>query len=276
MSKCPFCGKELPSDDLWYCPYCGSRLRDASGNRLFPVTQPPSDQTSQQSAPASTPEPGSGSAPAPAPEPVTVPPSNQEVSRPGSQGGKRWHDYFKEAFQELTKRERLLWFLIIFEFLVIATMIGAGQPVPTSQATGLVKSLNASIPYSSGKEAIALSIFKNNYYLALLMDIPLAGPVMATYVSFNTGYMMSAQAIVYSNQTSVAFTGTDRFLSLMVLPIFWLEFVCYTAAVLESLYLLVSLFTKRFTKELFTAIIVIVGITIILFISAQLEAFAYV
>ncbi len=155
-------------------------------------------------------------------------------------------------------------------------MIGAGQPVPTSQASGLVNSLNASIPYSSGKEAIALSIFRNNYYLALLMDIPLAGPVMATYVSFNTGYMMSAQAIVYSNQTKIAFTGMDRFLSLMVLPIFWLEFVCYTAAVLESLYLLVSLFTRRFTKEVFTAIIVIIGITIVLFISAQLEAFLYV
>jgi len=272
MSKCPFCGKELPSDDLWYCPYCGSRLRDANGNRLFPVTQPLSGQESQQSTPTSAPGSGSGSAP----EPVPVAPPVQEAPRPASQRGKRWYEYFKEARQELTKRERLLWFFIIFEFLVIATMIGAGQPVPASQATGLVKSLNASIPYSSGKEAIALSIFKNNYYLALLMDIPLAGPVMATYVSFNTGYMMSAQAIVYSNQTSVAFTGTDRFLSLMVLPIFWLEFVCYTAAVLESLYLLVSLFTKRFTKELFTAIIVIVGITIILFISAQLEAFAYV
>ncbi|WP_449462958.1 hypothetical protein PQ610_01830 [Tardisphaera miroshnichenkoae] len=272
MSKCPFCGKELPSDDLWYCPYCGSRLRDANGNKLFPVTPQPSDQSNQQSTSASASEP----APGPAPEPVPAAPPIQEVPSPANREGKRWYDYFKEGFQELTKRERLLWFLIIFEFLVIATMIGAGQPVPTSQATGLVNSLNASIPYSSGKEAIALSIFRNNYYLALLMDIPLAGPVMAAYVSFNTGYMMSAQAIVYSNQANVAFTGMDRFLSLMVLPIFWLEFVCYTAAVLESLYLLVSLFTRRFTKELFTALIVIIGITIVLFISAQLEAFLYV
>jgi hypothetical protein len=263
MSKCPFCGKELPSDDLWYCPYCGSRLRDAKGNRLFPVKLAQGTQPEEQAMPS----PQSNQPAAPA--------TPQEESEPQAPHRKGWRGYLREALEELTGRERLLWFFIVFEFLIIVTMVGAGQPVPTSQATGLVKSLNASIPYSQGKEAVALSIFKNNYYLALLMDIPLAGPIMATYVSFNTGYMMSAQAIVYSSQSNVAFTGMERFLNLMVLPIFWLEFVCYSAAVLESLYLLASLFTKSFRKELFVALLVILGITITLFISAQMEAFLY-
>ncbi|MGC8631788.1 MAG: hypothetical protein ACP5T2_05150 [Thermoprotei archaeon] len=259
MSKCPFCGKELPSDDLWYCPYCGSRLRDVNGNKLFPVT--PVNAASSGSQPVQEP---------------ALQPQVQSAPEAHPSNNKKIGDYFKEALEELTKKERLLWFLIIFEFLVISTMIGAGQPVAYNSANSMVSSLNSSIPYSSGKEAIALSIFKNNYFLALLMDIPLAGPVLASYTSFNTGYMMSAQAVVYSQEYNIAYSGMDRFLSLMVLPIFWLEFVCYTAAVMESLYLLVSLFTRRFRKEVIVAFTVIVGITLILFVSAQLEAFLYV
>jgi hypothetical protein len=189
---------------------------------------------------------------------------------------KKYIAYIKDSLVELTKRERLLWFFIVFEFLVIVTMIGAGQPVPAPSASTMVNGLNASIPYSSGTEAIAISIFKNNYMLALLMAIPLAGPVMATYVSFNTGYMMSAQAVVYSQQYQIAFTGINRFIGIMVTPVFWMEFVCYSAAVLESIYLLQSLFTRNFGRELIRAIIVIIGITVILFISAQVEAFMYI
>jgi len=189
---------------------------------------------------------------------------------------KKYLVYIKDALEELTKRERLLWFFIVFEFLVIVTMIGAGQPVSSPSASSLVNGLNATIPYSSGTEAIAISIFKNNYMLALIMAIPLAGPVMATYTSFNTGYMMSAQAVVYSQQYNIALTGINRFLGIMVTPVFWLEFVCYSAAVLESIYLLQSLFTRSFSKELIRAIIVIIGITVILFISAQVEAFLYI
>jgi len=272
MSKCPFCGRELPSDDLWYCPYCGSRLRDVNGNKLFPVSA-----TGKPSVGGSASGEGSEKASSPLPQPTPVPHTGEaEAPQPTQNEKKGLQGHFKEALEELTRKERLLWFLVIFEFLVISTMIGAGQPVAPSSASSMVSSLNASIPYSSGKEAIAIAIFKNNYFLALLMDIPLAGPVMAAYTSFNTGYMMSAQAVVYSQQSSVAFTGTDRFLSLMVLPIFWLEFVCYTAAVLESLYLLVALFTRRFRKELVVALVVVVGITLVLFVSAQLEAFLYV
>ncbi|MEM3197141.1 MAG: hypothetical protein QXH39_06055 [Conexivisphaerales archaeon] len=189
---------------------------------------------------------------------------------------KKYLSYIKDALEGLVKRDRLLWFFIIFEFLVIVTMIGAGQPVQASSASSLVNGLNASIPYSSGTEAIALSIFKNNYTLALFMAIPIAGPVLATYTSFNTGYVMSAQAIVYSQQNQIAYSGIDRFLGIMVTPVFWLEFICYSAAVLESIYLVQSLFTGNFRKEFTRAIVVIIGITVVLFLSAQIEAFFYV
>ncbi|MDG6927781.1 MAG: hypothetical protein JRN26_03140 [Nitrososphaerota archaeon] len=189
---------------------------------------------------------------------------------------KKYLTYIKGVLEDLTRKERLLWFLIIFEFLVIITMIGAGQPVPASSASTLVNGVTASIPYSSGTEAIALSIFKNNYTLALFMAIPLAGPFLSAYTSFNTGYIMSAQASVYSQQLQIAYTGIDRFLGIMVTPVFWLEFVCYSAAVLESIYLTKSLFTGNFRDELARAVVVIIGIAIVLFLSAQVEAFLYI
>ncbi|MGC8661556.1 MAG: hypothetical protein ACP5TZ_03525 [Nitrososphaeria archaeon] len=189
---------------------------------------------------------------------------------------KKYLTYIKGVLEDLTKKERLMWFFIIFEFLVIITMIGAGQPVPASSASSMVNGLNASIPYSSGTEAIAISIFRNNYTLALFMAIPFAGPVLAAYTSFNTGYIMSAQALVYSQQYQIAYTGIDRFLGIMVTPVFWLEFVCYSAAVLESIYLMQSLFTGNFRKEFIRAIVVIISIALVLFLSAQIEAFLYI
>ncbi len=201
--------------------------------------------------------------------------ANPQPAEPQSYD-KKYLQYIKSALEDLTRKERLMWFFIIFEFLVIVTMIGAGQPVSTSAATSLVNGLNASIPYSSGTEAVAISIFKNNYTLALFMIIPFAGPVLAAYTSFNTGYVMSAQANVFSQQYNVAFTGIDRFLSIMVTPVFWLEFVCYSAAVLESIYLMRSLFTGNVKKELVRAIVVIASIAIVLFLSAQIEAFLYI
>ncbi|MGC8601031.1 MAG: zinc ribbon domain-containing protein [Thermoprotei archaeon] len=43
---CPYCGHELPPDQLWYCPYCGSSLRGTSFS-----------QTSEASKPATTERP---------------------------------------------------------------------------------------------------------------------------------------------------------------------------------------------------------------------------
>ncbi len=181
---------------------------------------------------------------------------------------------FKGAVEGLTERDRLLWFIIVFEFLLLSTMIGAGQLMSPLQAQAMASSVGSGLPVSSGPEAVAISIFKNNYFLALLMDIPLAGPVMAAYISFNSGVYISAQAIASSNPYA-QISGVQELLAYFSVPTFWLEFFAYTLATLEGIYLLVSLFMRKFMSELPKFVVVVIGVALILFISAEIEAFFY-
>ena len=183
--------------------------------------------------------------------------------------------WIKVALEGLTERDRILWFLVIFEFLFIITLFGAGQPMNIMQAESMASSVASGLPYSSGREAVALSIFYNNYFLAILMDIPLAGPVMAAYMSFNSGVYVSAQAIASSSMAQVPATGIQEMIFYLSLPTFWLEYVAYALATLESIYVIAALFTRKFLSELPKFILVIASVTLILFVSAQLEAFFY-
>ncbi|MGC8601154.1 MAG: hypothetical protein ACP5GO_02790 [Thermoprotei archaeon] len=182
--------------------------------------------------------------------------------------------YLKDAMEGLTQRERLLWFIIIFEFLMLSTMIGAGQIMSAVQADAMASSVGSSLPVSSGPQAVAMAIFKNNYFLALLMDLPLAGPVMAAYISFNSGLFVSAQAIA-SSSPYAQISGVQELLSYLSLPTFWLEFFAYTLSTLEGLYLVVALFTRKFLSELPKLIVVVISVAVILFVSAEIEALFY-
>lgn len=130
------------------------------------------------------------------------------------------------------------------------------------------------MPYSRGPEAVAISIFGNNFYLAVLMDIPLAGPVMGAYISFNSGVYVAAQAIASSSPLSEV-SGTALLMNYFSIPTFWLEYVAYSLATLEGVYVLVSLFTKKFLKELPNLIMAVILVAVILFVSAEIEAFFY-
>ncbi len=182
--------------------------------------------------------------------------------------------WLKGAMEGLTERDRLLWFIIVFEFLLLSTMIGAGQLMSSFQAEAMANSVGSGLPMSSGPQAVAISIFKNNYFLALLMDIPLAGPVMAAYISFNSGLYISAQAIA-SSTPYAQISGVQELLAYFSVPTFWLEFFAYTLATLEGIYLLVSLFTRKFLSELPKFVVVAAGVALMLFISAEIEAFFY-
>ena len=279
MSKCPFCGEELPSDDVWYCPHCGSRLRDFDGKPLFQLggisevkegASLPSTQVGVQEASPERPK-----------QPQEGPP--KQVAQTGQESTKRVHPLVKayellvasmrKSYEALSEKDRLFVFFLMFEFLVISTLVGAGMPISAGQAQAQVQGLNSSLP-SGGKESVALYIFANNYRISVYMAIPIAGPLLGSIVSFQTGYVMAAQATAYP-QLYGASTGAIRFLTLMATPIFWLEFLSYSAATAESIYLTLALFRRNFRKEVQNAFWLFLLIAVVLFVSAQMEAFLF-
>ncbi|MFP3220349.1 MAG: hypothetical protein RXR41_04320 [Candidatus Marsarchaeota archaeon] len=188
--------------------------------------------------------------------------------------GKSILRWLESGLEGITERDRILLFIAVFEFLFIITLFGAGQPMSGEQAQAMASSVGSGLPYSRGPEAVALSIFGNNYYLALLMDIPIAGPVLAAYIAFNSGVYVSAQAIAGSLAGAPA-SGVQMLEMYLSLPTFWLEFMAYSLATLESLYLIFAAYNRRFLSELPKFVVVLVSVTVILLVSAEIEAFFY-
>jgi len=83
-------------------------------------------------------------------------------------------------------------------------------------------------------------IFGNNMMYCLVMFIPFAGPIGGLYVLYSTGKVLAAWSSTL---------GTDPmllFLSLMIYPHAWMEYVSYSLAVSESMWLSFCMLKYRF------------------------------
>jgi hypothetical protein len=78
-------------------------------------------------------------------------------------------------------------------------------------------------------------IFGNNLLICLIMFIPAVGPIFGFYALYNTGAAIEAQIIASST------TGISPLLAFFVLflfPFTWLEFISYSTAFAESVWLI--------------------------------------
>jgi uncharacterized membrane protein SpoIIM required for sporulation len=79
------------------------------------------------------------------------------------------------------------------------------------------------------------------------MFIPIAGAVLGLFILFNTGVALGAIA---ATQGYPAYIGL---LSLVITPVFWLEFAAYSLAMAESIWLFRRLTQKRWRELKYTA-----------------------
>ena len=159
-------------------------------------------------------------------------------------------------------RTRLIIFLLTF--FVLSGVLGYAS------TTSLSKSDAASL--SQGLQGITentLGIFKNNVLIALGEFVPLFGPGLGIYSSYDTGLVLAALA---QSNPSAGITGFESFIILLLTPIFWLEFFRYSLAVEESVSVIVSFRNKDFRTREWKWLVGSVGLVVVtLFVSAQLE-----
>jgi len=158
-------------------------------------------------------------------------------------------------------KTRALIFLAVFIILSGIFVASSSVSLSATEAQQLNQGVQSISP-------TVIGIYTNNVQIALLEFIPVFGPGMGIYSSYNTGLALAG--IAQSSGTGV--TGPEFFLILLFTPIFWIEFACYSLAVEESIAVLVSFrnrdFRTREWKWLLGSLIFVVST---LFVSAALE-----
>jgi len=165
------------------------------------------------------------------------------------------------------RRKRIYSMIAIFVFAVIITVIGSLVPVDTQEASQISDELDQKVT-SLGEEGVLTQfIFGNNFIICLLMFIPVLGPLFGFYALFNTGMVVSAIATAEGYPLSLVF------LSLFLTPVFWLEFIAYSIAIAESVWLFRRILQgwSRGWRELKTAGFLVSICAVVLLVSAVVE-----
>ena len=153
--------------------------------------------------------------------------------------------------------------IYIAVFVSLTVILGYASTVPMSQseAGSLVQTVQGIKPTQVG-------IFENNIQVALIEFIPIVGPIFGVISAYSTGLVISATGQVPGATT----TGVEAFVFLLLTPIFWLEFFCYSLAVEESISIIISIRNRTLlTNEWKWAVGSIVTVVAVLFVSAGLE-----
>jgi len=164
-----------------------------------------------------------------------------------------------------SKRKRVYTIIFIFVLAAIVTFVTSYIPISQSTASSISSSLNSTVNLHKSNGTLPEYIFLNNFEICLAMFIPIIGPIIGFVILGDTGYVLGAISKVQGYPPWIAM------LSELLTPIFWLEFIAYSAAMAESIWLTRRLFQGRWMEVKNTAILI--GIcAAILIVSAAIEA----
>ena len=173
-----------------------------------------------------------------------------------------------QSWQKLRSRYRRL--LTIFLFLALgltATAIGVLTPMSYQEAVDRSSDLNQTRQNIQEMDLLsgAATIFSNNFLICLIMFIPFFGLAIGFYILYNTGLYISAESSL-SNVSPIL-----TFLTLIIFPFAWLEFITYSTAFAENVWLPWRLIKYRDLSELVKAGMLILIVAGILFLAAIIE-----
>ncbi len=144
--------------------------------------------------------------------------------------------------------KRFYSFLFIFIVAVLAVAIGSLIPLNAQDADTISQQLNQTLAEHQANDSLTQYIFLNNFQICLLMFVPIIGPALGMLILFQTGVALSAISM------SQGFPVVLGWLSLVVTPVFWLEFVAYSIAMTASIWLFRRLMQHRWRELKWTAI----------------------
>lgn len=175
------------------------------------------------------------------------------------------------AFQFWTRNssrtKRILTIVAFFILSLIVTVAGALTPLTAEEVTEITDEMekmreNVSSAGAFGGTAF---IFGNNFILCLSFFIPVVGPFFGCYVLYSTGVVIAAESI------SVKASPILSFLLLFIFPFTWLEFLAYSTALAQSIWLTWRIIQRKGRRELVNTCIMISICAVTLFVAAVIE-----
>lgn len=163
-----------------------------------------------------------------------------------------------------SKRRRIYFTIFVFIVAFVVTVIGSFIPLSHQDAQTLSNSLNQTLNTHKSNGNLAQYIFLNNFEICLVMFIPVAGPIIGLLILFDTGVALSAISAIQGYPSYIAI------ISLIITPVFWLEFAAYSTAMGESIWLFRRL-TQRRWRELKNTGILIGICAVLLVVGALVE-----
>ena len=167
----------------------------------------------------------------------------------------------KDKIRSLGWRQWKWLFLVTLLFVIIVITIGSVSSLSTNEGEEILENFESNLP-----DIATTPIFINNFLIAVIMFIPFLGPLMGTIILHTTGVVIAATAM------SVNLSGVWLLLGLLIFPFAWLEFISYSIAITQSIFLVIGLLRSRFKNELFRTAFLILTVFVMLFIAAFIEA----
>jgi hypothetical protein len=140
-------------------------------------------------------------------------------------------------------RKRLYSIILVFIVALLITIIGSVTPLSQQDATTIAQNLNNTLQQHRETNTLTQYIFLNNFTICLLMFIPIVGAGLGLFILFDTGLALGAIA---STQGYPVWVGLG---SLILTPVFWLEFAAYSLAMASSVWLFVRIIRLRMKVE---------------------------
>jgi hypothetical protein len=160
-------------------------------------------------------------------------------------------------------KSRALIFLAVYILCISITLIGASARIERREADEIMKEMNKL--ENTIKSAGVQIIFGNNFIHALIMFIPAVGPCWGAYILYNTGRVFAAYSLIYNVDPTVLF------LTIFIYPFAWMEYLAYTLAMSESLWVVYAALKRNFKNEIIIASVIIAICSVILLLAALIE-----
>jgi hypothetical protein len=177
------------------------------------------------------------------------------------------------------KRKRIYSLTFVFVLSITATLVGMLVPLSQQEAQIISDQLNQTVSQNTAKGTLIPTILLNNLSLCLLMFIPLAGFAIGLFILFSTGMAIRAvfdiqSATVISGAASADIQASTAILALGLIGLtFLLEYVSYSLAMTESVWLFRRILQKRW-RELKNTAIFIGIVALLLVLGAIVETWA--
>jgi len=177
------------------------------------------------------------------------------------------------------KRKRIYSLTFVFVLSITATLVGMLIPLSPQEAQLISDQLNQTVIENTAKGTLIPTILLNNLSLCLLMFIPLAGLAIGLFILFSTGMAIRAifdiqSATAISGAASADIQASTAILALVLIGLtFLLEYVSYSLAMTESVWLFRRILQKRW-RELKNTAICIGIVALLLVLGAIVETLA--